>query len=122
MKTKSIIHAFALTVGLLFATGCAHSRVTEMGTRFNTENVSKIVKGKTTESEAIALLGTPAQRTVTTDGGVVLHYQHMVTDTHVNTGFAGLGRSSSNQTKSSSVVVTLKGGIVREVTSTTGAF
>lgn len=53
--------------------GCAS---TKMGNDFNSENVSKLKVGVTTEQEVVQLIGQPSQRTRSSDGSVHLMYMY----------------------------------------------
>jgi hypothetical protein len=99
--------------------GCTTTTHTQTGKSYNIENIAKIVKGKTTESEVIALLGAPYNRTTTSDGKVVLSYQHGVF-TRSRTSVPGFSRYSGDSSKENSVstaIIELKDGIVTDVTS-----
>ena len=118
---KTILKLCLLCCGLGLLTACTIHQTYEQGKRFNTENVSKIVKGQTTESEVIALLGEPANRTNSSDGRVILMFHYSKTDTAINTGFYGLGGGSQQATKRESVTVVLQGGIVQDVSTSSGS-
>lgn len=51
-----------ITLMILFISGCATSSFS-MGRDFNSENVSRIIKGKTTSNEMVALFGEPYSKT-----------------------------------------------------------
>jgi outer membrane protein assembly factor BamE (lipoprotein component of BamABCDE complex) len=72
MKTTSRYVALVVVCVTLFI-GCASTR---MGTDFNSENVSNLKVGKTTEQEVIQLIGQPIQRTRSADGTVTLEYMY----------------------------------------------
>ena len=59
---KSIAIALSLVV-VLFVSGCATSSYS-VGRDFPSQNVSKIVKGKTTSTELVRLFGEPSFKTV----------------------------------------------------------
>jgi hypothetical protein len=79
-----VIHATPATlfsfwpVVLLTALGCA-AHQTEMGKRLDPGQVGQIIEGKTTETEAIALLGPPQHVTERPDGAKILMYSHYLT-------------------------------------------
>jgi len=74
--------------------GCAS---TKMGNDFNSENVSKLKVGVTTEQEVVQLIGQPSQRTRSSDGSVHLMYMYSPGQTvHAFTPIRGL---KSNGTK-----------------------
>jgi outer membrane protein assembly factor BamE (lipoprotein component of BamABCDE complex) len=47
-----------------------------MGTDFNSDNVSRLKVGETTEDEVIQLIGVPGHRTRSADGTVTLTYMY----------------------------------------------
>lgn len=59
-----------LALALVIA-GCA-----SYGTKIDSDAVSKIVKGKTTEQQVVTLLGSPMSVSVTQDGVKMLMYVH----------------------------------------------
>lgn len=71
---KTAVRTIAVVVACItLCIGCASTR---MGTDFNSENVSKLKVGKTTEQEVIQLIGQPYQRTRSSDGTVTLMYMY----------------------------------------------
>lgn len=55
----------------LVLSGCA-----TVGTRIEQDKVQQIKEGVTTAQEAIALLGEPFSKTITSDGKVIMMYQY----------------------------------------------
>ncbi len=71
MKLVRIITAAALMAGSgLALQGCAAS----YGQKIEADNVSKIVKGKTTRTELIQMFGQPTQAIIMPDGGRTLYF------------------------------------------------
>lgn len=65
-----------LLVSVLSALALIGCTSTRMGTDFNSANVNNLKVGKTTEQEAIQLIGQPIQRTRSADGTVTLQYMY----------------------------------------------
>lgn len=117
MKNLFSLSLLCCVAALLF--GCTTTTHTETGNAYNFENISKIVKGKTTESEVIALLGTPYNRTTTSDGKVMLSYQYG-SFTRSRTGFGGIGEKRTREGTTSTAFIELQNGVVVEVTASNG--
>ncbi len=80
-----------LFITLLMISGCvAHQ--TEMGRAIDPGQVAQIVEGKTTETEAITLLGPPQNIIERPDGSKILMYSHHLTQLYGHP-IAGLART-----------------------------
>lgn len=66
---------FAAFIALATLSGCATSNVT-YGRDFASQNVQKIVKGKTTTAELVALVGQPFMKTPISAKEERWHYQY----------------------------------------------
>lgn len=62
---------FIVLVALASAMGCATS-----GVKINPDQVTQIKEGVTTESEVIEMFGAPTNKTLTSDGKVLMTYTH----------------------------------------------
>jgi outer membrane protein assembly factor BamE (lipoprotein component of BamABCDE complex) len=58
---------------ILSLTGCMS---TQIGTAYNSDNVTKLKVGETTEQDVIQLIGEPYSRSRNSDGTVVLSYMY----------------------------------------------
>ena len=58
------------------ASGCTYTSNVNYGTSFSSEQVSKIVKGKTTADELILIFGEPAIKSVISENEVKWIYSH----------------------------------------------
>jgi hypothetical protein len=67
--------ALLMFISLLLCSSCIHHQ-TEMGKKIDHSKVDQIVEGKTTESEAVALLGEPQRITEAPNGIKILAYQY----------------------------------------------
>lgn len=68
-----------LLVAALFASflsGCTYSNSYESGSQISAENVSSIVKGKTTEAELVSMFGQPISKGVVSDNETKWIYTH----------------------------------------------
>jgi outer membrane protein assembly factor BamE (lipoprotein component of BamABCDE complex) len=71
---KTLFNYIALiVVAVSLCLGCAS---TKRGSDFNSENISKLKVGITTEQEVIQLIGQPTNRTRKSDGSVILSYMY----------------------------------------------
>lgn len=113
MKTFKIISAAAL---LLCLSACTYDMGRETGTPFREENVSKIVKGKTTEAEVVFLLGQPAGRS-SSGNMVTLTYRHGKITSKTNPGIFGFGSSMKQGQQTSVVIVQLVNGVVSDLST-----
>ena len=78
MNTWKTIKIFRdLATFLACITLCVGCMSTRMGNDFNSDNLSKLKVGKTTELEVIQLIGQPKNRTRNSDGTVMLSYMYM---------------------------------------------
>ena len=109
---------FALISALVFCAGCASSSSFSVGRPFDETGVTKIVKGKTTAAELLALFGEPFTKSVVSENEVKWNYYHTAgVTTAVATPF-GVTAASDNQMKSLDVL--LKKEIVVNFTFTKG--
>ena len=117
---KSLLKIGIVCGTVWLSSSCTSTQSIEHGKPFAIENVSKIVEGKTTESEVIALLGEPSNRTTSSDNRVILIFHHSKTDTQRNIGFMGIGSKSEHHNTRQTVTVVLNNGIVERVSSSSG--
>lgn len=110
-KTLSII-------AIAFLAACASSTFTQ-GREFSTENVSQIVKGKTTEADIAQLFGAPFSKTVKEDGTEIWLYTYTVGEStaHVYLFYASTHTTGTQKTLN----VTLAKGVVTTFSYTEGA-
>lgn len=107
---------FAAAVALLV--GCATSTFTQ-GREFSTDNLSQIVKGKTTDAEMLQLFGPPFQRTVLADGTENWIYTYTVGE---STAHVYLFYSSVRTTGTQKILnATIAKGVVTNYSYTEGA-
>jgi hypothetical protein len=94
---------------LFFIHGCATYQH-ETGTKIDSDKVGQVIEGKTTEAEAVALLGTPQMVQERPDGSKVLVYMHYQTKI--------FGRPSISDTKgstsSSTLFLGIRDGVVKK--------
>jgi len=88
-----------LVLSLLVITACAPSNSNfTTGNNFSSENVKKIVKGKTTTTELVQLFGQPYSKAVASKTGVKWIYMYIAaTSTAQNNGFTVDVKTTSNQ-------------------------
>ena len=89
MKTAFRYIVLVVVCATLFI-GCGN--ITRRGTDYNSENISNLKVGKTTEQEVIHLIGQPFQRTQSADGTVILEYMYKAGQTtHMFTAITNPG-------------------------------
>jgi hypothetical protein len=116
MQLRQFLSLFSLVV-LLATQGCASPAVKsptavhqfEMGQPFDPSKVNQIIEGKTTEREAISLLGTPQTIQNRPDGARILIYHHYQTQMS-GPGFANTQGSISNEM----LVLGIRNGVVKK--------
>jgi outer membrane protein assembly factor BamE (lipoprotein component of BamABCDE complex) len=108
MKTKIttfICIALGLTCVSLIC-GCVN---TTQGSDFNSENVSKLKVGETTEQEVIQLIGQPIHVTRNSDGTAYLTYMYSPGATY--TVFTPMSPTTRQQMKSLTVILDANGKV-----------
>ncbi|MDP2044959.1 MAG: hypothetical protein Q8L00_01980 [Deltaproteobacteria bacterium] len=116
MQLRQFLSLFSLVV-LLAAQGCVSPAVKsptavhqfEMGQPLDPSKVNQIIEGKTTEREAIFLLGTPQTIQDRPDGARILIYHHYQTQMS-GPGFANIQGSISNEM----LVLGIRNGVVKK--------
>ena len=114
---KGSAAVFLLAAGL--ACGCQTGSST-VGTKMDQQQVSKIVKGKTTRQEVEAMLGTPTQVMMQPEGKRAMMYHFSATDTSIKGasfipiyGAFGGGAKATSQQQSLQINLD-KNGIVED--------
>jgi hypothetical protein len=109
MKIRSGIIAVVTLLAALLMVGCATYKH-EMGQKIDPLKVDQVIEGKTTEPEAVALLGAPQMVQERPDGSKILIYMHHQT--------AIYGRpymtDAKGGTSSNHLYLGIRGGIVRK--------
>ena len=108
---KSFCLLIILFFTLSFINSCiAHQ--TEMGRPLDPAQVAQIIEGKTTEAEAVALLGPPQQTMERSDGSKILMYSHSLTQFYGNpiTGLANTKGGISSET----IFLGIRDGLVKK--------
>lgn len=116
MQPRQFLSLFSL-VALLAAQGCASPAVKppvavhqfEMGQPLDPSKVDQIIEGKTTEREAISLLGSPQTIQERPDGARILIYHHYQTQMS-GPGFASTQGSISNEM----LILGIRNGVVKK--------
>ncbi len=106
----SVVFALALLAGCATATST-------YGTDFSSDNVSKIVKGKTTEAELVTLFGEPYSKTKGAPGQESWMWTYSEAESHGTTWMFGSSQKTTSYTKT--LYVTLKHGVVTEYSLST---
>ena len=109
MKIRSGRIAMVFMLAALLMAGCATYKH-EMGQKIDPLKVDQVIEGKTTEAEAVALLGAPQMVKERPDGSKILIYMHHQT--------AIYGRpymtDAKGGTSSNHLYLGIRGGIVRK--------
>lgn len=66
----------AVAFGVMVLVGCTYSNNYESGSQISAENVNRIVKGKTTEAELVAMFGQPMTKSVVSEKETKWIYTH----------------------------------------------
>ncbi|MGP8202223.1 MAG: hypothetical protein ACLQU4_22315 [Limisphaerales bacterium] len=109
MKALKDIRMTMVLIGLsLWVSGCAHST---QGTVFGESELSQIVKGKTTSSELMNILGTPFSKKPTADGGEAwiyfcAHYVQQI-DAVVPVGPVIIGHATTSKQQQQNLTILL---------------
>lgn len=101
MTIKTITTALLLAVSLI---GCAASNVT-VGRDFPSQNASKIVKGKTTVNELIALVGQPFIKTPISATEERWHYQYTSSSSQAQSYIITMDVTTSTFQKTLDVII-----------------
>lgn len=118
MRGKSNI-CFALISALVLCAGCASSSFS-VGRPFDETGVTKIVKGKTTAAELLALFGEPFTKAVVSENEVKWNYYH--TAGVVSAVATPFGATTETDSQSKILDVLLKNDTVVNFTFTKGPF
>ena len=106
MQLRQCLFLFFLMV-LLSVQGCiAHQH--EMGRPLGLGQVDQIVEGKTTEAEAVALLGQPQRVMERPDGSKIIVYSHHLTQIYGQPGLSNTKGGVSSET----LMLGIRNGIV----------
>jgi outer membrane protein assembly factor BamE (lipoprotein component of BamABCDE complex) len=107
---KSFIAIFFSSIfALALLAGCATATST-YGTDFSTDNVSKIVKGKTTAAQLVTLFGEPYSKTPGAPGQESWMWTYSEAESHGSTWLIGSSQKTTSYTKT--LYITLKNGMV----------
>lgn len=87
MKTKRCF-LVPLVMLIVFIYGCSSTLTMQRGTPIRTENIGKLVKGKSTKSDVIFLFGMPTGGTRSTYGGDTVYSYELCTITSTGKGGA----------------------------------
>jgi hypothetical protein len=100
MKAFKLCWVILFISALLFCQACVPSTTYhhETGARIDPDKVSRLIEGKTTEAEAVALFGPPQNIIERPDGSKILVYMHMLTQTYGRPSLADTKGSYSHNT------------------------
>lgn len=105
-----------MVFALALLAGCATATST-YGTDFSSDNVSKIVKGKTTAADLITLFGQPYSKTQGAPGQESWMWTYSVAHSQGESWMFGSNEKTTSYTKT--LYVTLKHGIVTQYSIST---
>lgn len=106
-----------ISLVILSLSGCATSSYS-VGKNFSSENVSQIVKGKTTSKEMISLFGEPYSKTVISATGEKWIYMHSEGTTKAQNYIVTMDVKTTGTQKMLDVLIT--DGVVANFTFTEG--
>jgi hypothetical protein len=109
MKIRSGRIALVFMLAALLMAGCATYKH-EMGQKIEPLKVDQVIEGKTTEAEAVALLGAPQMVKERPDGSKILIYMHHQTEIYGRPYM----RNTKGGTSSNHLYLGIRGGIVRK--------
>ena len=98
----------AVVFGIMVLTGCTYTNSYDTGTKISSENVNKIVKGKTTEAELIAMFGQPFSKSVVSENEMKWIYAH----NSVSASAQAFTMKTTSSSEMTTLDILLKDGVV----------
>ncbi|HHB8369046.1 TPA: hypothetical protein ACQ8GL_005005 [Klebsiella pneumoniae] len=98
----------AVALGVAVLVGCTYSNHYESGSQISVENVNRIVKGKTTESDLIAMFGQPMSKGVVSANETKWIYTHNT----VSASAQAFTMKTTSNAEMTTLDILLKDGVV----------